>query len=190
MLQKPTGPPPCSSTTLWSGVPGSCVQSSKILPVPSTIQTLPLPTAYPTLLPYKHNVGMLLKARRGPRGPQTLQRGRAGGCTRWVNVLCGGSRRSPGGSPHISTLLLTQVQLLHTLHENGGMVPLGDQLFVTGGHWKGMDGDYRVEMEVYDCAKDLWTREGSLPCLWLFHSSSSIFLDTSKWTEAFQGAHG
>ncbi|KAM6259212.1 kelch-like protein 30 isoform 3-T3 [Spheniscus humboldti] len=80
-----------------------------------------------------------------------------------------------------------KVQLLHTLHENGGMVPLGDRLFVTGGHWKGMDGDYRVEMEVYDCTKDLWTREGSLPCLWLFHSSSSIFMDTSKWTEAFQG---
>ncbi|XP_064313051.1 kelch-like protein 30 isoform X3 [Phalacrocorax carbo] len=82
-----------------------------------------------------------------------------------------------------------KVQLLHTLHENGGMVPLGDRLFVTGGHWKGMDGDYRVEMEVYDCVKDLWTREGSLPCLWLFHSSSSIFMDTSKWTEAFQGDH-
>ncbi|XP_051482843.1 kelch-like protein 30 isoform X3 [Apus apus] len=83
-----------------------------------------------------------------------------------------------------------KVQLLHTLHENGGMVALGDRLFVTGGHWKGMDGDYRVEMEVYDCTKDLWTREGSLPCLWLFHSSSSIFMDTSKWTEAFQGDHG
>ncbi|KAM6389468.1 kelch-like protein 30 isoform 1-T1 [Pluvialis apricaria] len=83
-----------------------------------------------------------------------------------------------------------KVQLLHTLHENGGMVPLGDRLFVTGGHWKGMDGDYRVEMEVYDCTKDLWTREGSLPCLWLFHGSSSIFMDTSKWTEAFQGDHG
>ncbi|KAM9542930.1 kelch-like protein 30 isoform 2-T2 [Guaruba guarouba] len=82
-----------------------------------------------------------------------------------------------------------KVQLLHTLHENGGMVALGDRLFVTGGHWKGMNGDYRVEMEVYDCAKDLWTREGSLPCLWLFHSSSSIFMDTSKWTEAFQGDH-
>uniref|UniRef100_A0A8B9TQQ8 Kelch like family member 30 n=1 Tax=Anas platyrhynchos TaxID=8839 RepID=A0A8B9TQQ8_ANAPL len=80
-----------------------------------------------------------------------------------------------------------KVQLLHTLHENGGMVPLGDRLFVTGGHWKGMDGDYRVEMEVYDCARDRWTREGSLPCLWLFHSSSSIFMDTSKWTEAFPG---
>ncbi|XP_015132595.1 kelch-like protein 30 isoform X1 [Gallus gallus] len=80
-----------------------------------------------------------------------------------------------------------KVQLLHTLHENGGMVPLGDRLFVTGGHWKGMDGDYRVEMEVYDCAKDRWVREGSLPCLWLFHSSSSIFMDTSKWTEAFPG---
>ncbi|KAM6258420.1 LOW QUALITY PROTEIN: kelch-like protein 30 [Porphyrio hochstetteri] len=80
-----------------------------------------------------------------------------------------------------------KVQLLHTLHENGGMVPLGDRLFVTGGHWKGMDGDYRVEMEVYDCARDAWRREGSLPCLWLFHSSSSIFMDTSKWTEAFPG---
>ncbi|KAM4770330.1 kelch-like protein 30 isoform 2-T2 [Cyanocitta cristata] len=83
-----------------------------------------------------------------------------------------------------------KVQLLHTLHENGGMVALGDRLFVTGGHWKGMDGDYRVEMEVYDCTKDIWTCEGSLPCLWLFHSSSSIFMDTSKWTEAFQGDHG
>ncbi|XP_041342924.1 kelch-like protein 30 isoform X2 [Pyrgilauda ruficollis] len=83
-----------------------------------------------------------------------------------------------------------KVQLLHTLHENGGMVALGDRLFVTGGHWKGMDGDYRVEMEVYDCTKDLWMREGSLPCLWLFHSSSSIFMDTSKWTEPFQGDHG
>ncbi|KGL75813.1 Kelch-like 30, partial [Tinamus guttatus] len=73
-----------------------------------------------------------------------------------------------------------KVQLLHMR-----MAPLGDRLFVTGGHWKGMDGDYRVEMEGYDCAKDRWTREGSLPCLWLFHSSSSIFMDTSKWTEAF-----
>lgn len=94
------------------------------------------------------------------------------------------------GVPAHLTLSLTQVQLLHTLHENGGMVALGDRLFVTGGHWKGMDGDYRVEMEVYDCTKDLWTCEGSLPCLWLFHSSSSIFMDTSKWTEAFQGDHG
>lgn len=98
-----------------------------------------------------------------------------------------GPRSSP--TPNLP-MPLAQVQLLHTLHENGGMVPLGDRLFVTGGHWKGMDGDYRVEMEVYDCAKDRWTREGSLPCLWLFHSSSSIFMDTSKWTEAFQGDHG
>ncbi|XP_024074371.1 kelch-like protein 30 [Terrapene carolina triunguis] len=82
-----------------------------------------------------------------------------------------------------------KVQLLHTLHENGGMVPLGGKLFVTGGRWKGLDGDYRVEMEVYDCAKDIWTREGALPCLWLYHSSSSIFMDTSKWTEPFLGNH-
>ncbi|XP_054839317.1 kelch-like protein 30 isoform X2 [Eublepharis macularius] len=80
-----------------------------------------------------------------------------------------------------------KVQQLHTLHENGGMVSLGGKLFVTGGHWKGMDGDYRVEMEIYDCAKDIWTREGSLPCLWLYHSSSSIFIDTSKWRELFLG---
>uniref|UniRef100_A0A803TBR2 Kelch like family member 30 n=1 Tax=Anolis carolinensis TaxID=28377 RepID=A0A803TBR2_ANOCA len=78
-----------------------------------------------------------------------------------------------------------KVQQLHTLHENGGMVPLGGKLFVTGGYWKGMDGDYQVEMETYDCAKDVWTKEGGLPCLWLYHSSSSIFMDTSKWREPF-----
>ncbi|XP_033005921.1 kelch-like protein 30 [Lacerta agilis] len=82
-----------------------------------------------------------------------------------------------------------KVQQLHTLHENGGMVPLGGKLFVTGGYWKGMDGDYQVEMEIYDCAKDVWRREGSLPCLWLYHSSSSIFMDTSKWREPFLGDH-
>ncbi|XP_029471987.1 kelch-like protein 30 isoform X2 [Rhinatrema bivittatum] len=76
-------------------------------------------------------------------------------------------------------------KLLHTLHENGGMVAIGSKIYVTGGHWKGMEGDYRVEMEVYDCAKDVWTREGSLPCLWLYHSTASIFMDTSKWTEPF-----
>ncbi|XP_072474837.1 kelch-like protein 30 [Notamacropus eugenii] len=78
-----------------------------------------------------------------------------------------------------------KVQLLHSLHENGGMVSLGDKLYVTGGRWQGMEGDYRVEMEVYDGAKDVWTREGALPCLWLYHSSSSIFMDVSRWTEPF-----
>ncbi|XP_074048609.1 kelch-like protein 30 [Macrotis lagotis] len=78
-----------------------------------------------------------------------------------------------------------KVQLLHSLHENGGMVPLGDKLYVTGGRWQGMEGDYRVEMEVYDGTKDIWIREGALPCLWLYHSSSSIFMDVSKWTEPF-----
>ncbi|XP_044290985.1 kelch-like protein 30 isoform X2 [Varanus komodoensis] len=80
-----------------------------------------------------------------------------------------------------------KVQQLHTLHENGGMVPLAGKLFVTGGYWKGMDGDYQVEMEIYDCAKDVWTREGALPCSWLYHSSSSIFMDTSRWKEPFLG---
>lgn len=83
--------------------------------------------------------------------------------------------------------LCWQVQQLHTLHENGGMVSLGSKLIVTGGHWKGMDGDYQVEMELYDCAKDIWTREGPLPCLWLYHTASSIFMDTSKWREPFSG---
>nr|XP_020844630.1 kelch-like protein 30 isoform X2 [Phascolarctos cinereus] len=78
-----------------------------------------------------------------------------------------------------------KVQLLHSLHENGGMVSLGDKLYVTGGRWQGMEGDYRVEMEVYDGTKNVWTREGALPCLWLYHSSSSIFMDVSKWTEPF-----
>ncbi|XP_044523613.1 kelch-like protein 30 [Gracilinanus agilis] len=78
-----------------------------------------------------------------------------------------------------------KVQLLHSLHENGGMAALGDKLYVTGGRWQGMDGDYRVEMEVYDGARDVWTRAGALPCLWLYHASSSVFMDVSKWTEHF-----
>lgn len=49
--------------------------SSEILPVLSAPrQAPPLPTAPQNLLLYKHNTGMLLKARHGPRGPQTSQR--------------------------------------------------------------------------------------------------------------------
>lgn len=90
--------------------------------------------------------------------------------------------------PNVNYVILClQVQQLHTLHENGGMIPLGGKLFVTGGHWRGMDGDYQVEMEIYDCTKDIWTQEGGLPCLWLYHNSASIFMDTSKWREPFLG---
>ncbi|XP_048397549.1 kelch-like protein 30 [Stegostoma tigrinum] len=78
-----------------------------------------------------------------------------------------------------------KVQLLHKLHENGGMVVIAGKIYVTGGHWKGMEGDYSVELEVYDCAKDVWTVEGSLPRPWLYHGSCSIFIDTSRWTELF-----
>ncbi|XP_072429047.1 kelch-like protein 30 [Chiloscyllium punctatum] len=78
-----------------------------------------------------------------------------------------------------------KVQLLHKLHENGGMVVVAGKIYVTGGHWKGMEGDYSVELEVYDCAKDMWTVEGSLPRPWLYHGSCSIFVDTSRWTEVF-----
>ncbi|XP_041035347.1 kelch-like protein 30 isoform X2 [Carcharodon carcharias] len=78
-----------------------------------------------------------------------------------------------------------KVQLLHKLHENGGMVVIAGKIYVTGGHWKGMEGDYSVELEVYDCVKDVWTIEGFLPRPWLYHGSCSIFIDTSRWTELF-----
>ncbi|XP_066565245.1 kelch-like protein 30 [Amia ocellicauda] len=78
-----------------------------------------------------------------------------------------------------------KVQLLHTLHENGSMVVLGGQLYVTGGHWKGMDGEYRVEVEVYNCASNAWHIESLLPRLWSYSGSCSIFLDPSQWTEPF-----
>ncbi|MGH0124317.1 UNVERIFIED_CONTAM: hypothetical protein FKN15_032631 [Acipenser sinensis] len=78
-----------------------------------------------------------------------------------------------------------KVQLLHTLHENGGMVVLGGRLFVTGGHWKGLEGEYRVEMEVYDRGRNSWHMESSLPRLWLYSGSCSIFLDASQWVEPF-----
>ncbi|MGH0145352.1 UNVERIFIED_CONTAM: hypothetical protein FKN15_010958 [Acipenser sinensis] len=78
-----------------------------------------------------------------------------------------------------------KVQLLHMLHENGGMVVLGGRLFVTGGHWKGLEGEYRVEMEVYDRGRNAWHMESSLPRLWLYSGSCSIFLDASQWVEPF-----
>ncbi|MBN3325552.1 KLH30 protein, partial [Atractosteus spatula] len=78
-----------------------------------------------------------------------------------------------------------KVQLLHTLHENGSLVVLGGQLYVTGGHWKGMEGEYRVEMEVYNCASNAWHVEGFLPRLWFYSGSCAIFLDPSPWTEPF-----
>ncbi|XP_059845807.1 kelch-like protein 30 [Hypanus sabinus] len=78
-----------------------------------------------------------------------------------------------------------KVQLLHKLHENGGMVAIAGKIYVTGGHWTGMEGDYSVELEVYDCAKDVWTIDSFLPRLWFYHGSCSIFIDTSRWTELF-----
>lgn len=81
--------------------------------------------------------------------------------------------------------LWQKVQSQHSLHENGALVPLGDALYVTGGRWQGMDGDYHVEMEAYDTVRDAWARHGSLPRLWLYHGASTIFLDVSKWTQPF-----
>uniref|UniRef100_A0A8C5M1L4 Kelch like family member 30 n=1 Tax=Leptobrachium leishanense TaxID=445787 RepID=A0A8C5M1L4_9ANUR len=80
-----------------------------------------------------------------------------------------------------------KVQLLHTLHENGGMTSVGSHLYVTGGHWHEMGQDYSVVMESYDCTKDVWTREGALPSLWMYHCTTSIFMGTSRWMERFQG---
>ncbi|XP_058155775.1 kelch-like protein 30 isoform X2 [Dasypus novemcinctus] len=78
-----------------------------------------------------------------------------------------------------------KVQPLHSLHENGALVPLGAALYATGGRWQGLGGDYRVEMEAYDRARDVWTRRGALPRLWLYHGASAVFLDVSKWTRPF-----
>ncbi|XP_033085578.1 kelch-like protein 30 isoform X2 [Trachypithecus francoisi] len=81
--------------------------------------------------------------------------------------------------------LWQKVQSQHSLHENGALVPLGDALYVTGGRWQGMEGDYHVEMEAYDTVQDTWTRHGALPRLWLYHGASAVFLDVSKWTQPF-----
>ncbi|KAI4580566.1 hypothetical protein MJT46_019335 [Ovis ammon polii x Ovis aries] len=81
--------------------------------------------------------------------------------------------------------LWQKVQPLHSLHENGALVPLGDALYATGGRWQGMAGDYRVEMEVYDRGRDAWVRLGAMPRLWLYHGASAVFLDVSKWTQPF-----
>lgn len=87
----------------------------------------------------------------------------------------------------LSTVYLAQVQLLHTLHENGGMTSAGPQIYVTGGHWHGMAREYSVVMESYDSSTDIWTREGALPSRWMYHCTSAIFMDTSRWPRIFQG---
>uniref|UniRef100_A0A672SUZ5 Kelch like family member 30 n=1 Tax=Sinocyclocheilus grahami TaxID=75366 RepID=A0A672SUZ5_SINGR len=86
---------------------------------------------------------------------------------------------NPGGN------MWGKIQFLHTLHENGDLVVLGGQLYVTGGHWKGMEGDYGVEVEVYNRASNTWKVECFLPRLWTYSGCCSIFLDTSQWTEFF-----
>ncbi|XP_053700215.1 kelch-like protein 30 isoform X1 [Synchiropus splendidus] len=78
-----------------------------------------------------------------------------------------------------------KVQLLHMLHENGGLVTLNGKLFVTGGHWKGMEGDYGVEVEVYNRAANSWEVECFLPRLWFYSGVCTIFLDPSQWPERF-----
>ncbi|XP_066201985.1 kelch-like protein 30 [Saccopteryx leptura] len=84
--------------------------------------------------------------------------------------------------------LWQKVQPLHSLHENGALVPLGGALYATGGRWQGMGGDYHVEMEAYDPRRDAWTRHGALPRPWLYHCASTVFLDVSKWTQPFRAA--
>ncbi|XP_059427141.1 kelch-like protein 30 isoform X1 [Carassius carassius] len=86
---------------------------------------------------------------------------------------------NPGGN------MWEKIQFLHTLHENGDLVVLGGQLYVTGGHWKGMEGDYGVEVEVYNRASNTWKVECFLPRLWTYSGCCSIFLNTSQWTEFF-----
>ncbi|ELR48293.1 Kelch-like protein 30 [Bos mutus] len=64
--------------------------------------------------------------------------------------------------------LWQKVQPLHSLHENGALVPLGDALYATG-----------------DRGRDAWVRLGAMPRLWLYHGASAVFLDVSKWTQPF-----
>lgn len=78
-----------------------------------------------------------------------------------------------------------KVQLLHMLHENGGLVTLDGKLFVTGGHWKGMEGDYGVEVEIYNRTSNTWEVECYLPRLWFYSGVCTIFLDPSQWPELF-----
>ncbi|KAG8508253.1 Kelch-like protein 30 [Galemys pyrenaicus] len=86
--------------------------------------------------------------------------------------------------------LWRKVQPLHSLHENGALVALGDALYVTGGRWQGLDGDYRVEMEAYDRGRDAWAPRGPLPRAWLYHGAAAVFLDVSKWTRPFGPPQG
>ncbi|XP_029005141.1 kelch-like protein 30 isoform X3 [Betta splendens] len=78
-----------------------------------------------------------------------------------------------------------KIQLLHMLHENGGLVTLDGKLFVTGGHWKGLEGDYGVEVELYNRASNTWEVECYLPRLWFYSGVCTIFLDPSQWPELF-----
>ncbi|XP_026863556.1 kelch-like protein 30 isoform X2 [Electrophorus electricus] len=78
-----------------------------------------------------------------------------------------------------------KIQFLHMLHENGALVALGGQLYVTGGHWKGMEGDYSVEVEVYNRASDSWTVECFLPRLWCYSGCCSVFVDPLRCPELF-----
>ncbi|XP_076846588.1 kelch-like protein 30 [Brachyhypopomus gauderio] len=79
-----------------------------------------------------------------------------------------------------------KIQFLHMLHENGGLVVLGEQLYVTGGHWKGMEGDYSVEVEVFNRASNSWKVECFLPRLWCYSGCCAVFVDPSQWTELFR----
>lgn len=73
-----------------------------------------------------------------------------------------------------------QVQHLHALHENGGLVAMEGRLFVTGGHWQGMEGDYSVEVEAYHPPSDTWQLESFLPRLWFYSGVCSVFLDPAR----------
>lgn len=48
-----------------------------------------------------------------------------------------------------------------------------------------MEGDYGVEVEVYNRGSNTWRVESFLPRLWHYSGSCSIFLDPTQWTEPF-----
>uniref|UniRef100_H3CNW6 Kelch like family member 30 n=1 Tax=Tetraodon nigroviridis TaxID=99883 RepID=H3CNW6_TETNG len=83
-----------------------------------------------------------------------------------------------------------KVQHLHVLHENGGLVAMDGKLFVTGGHWKGMEGDYSVEVEAYHPPSDSWELECFLPRLWFYSGVCTIFLDPAQRPQLLDSAPG
>nr|XP_039254785.1 kelch-like protein 30 [Styela clava] len=70
----------------------------------------------------------------------------------------------------------SRAQDMLNLHSNGGMTTIGEQIYLTGGHFE--EGEYLDQMESYDVKSGLWTSNGPLPYLWLYHTCIPIMCST------------